>query len=419
MNTTTALDALSRLIQLSGDDSTDSKWIVESINEYLKKKDVLMIDQLTDEQRVELVNEIKSGFADHDQAMPDFLLDKSDNSVDDAPVTEKSESAEPTELDIANRKLEVAKNFLKDIDSRLARYESMDIDSAIELLEKYESIGTPEDIIASLKAKSESAEEAPEVTSEEVTTEVTETDATTEVVSEDPEKSKLEGSEEVEVEAPTSDDVTIEEDDPQNTEDENTEKFESEELATDNKGDEMSGQEQEVQIKHESEMTDDQKKLLARYQELGTPEEIEELVKRSEKMLEDNAELTDKSESLQEALHKYESIGTTEEILNVVEEFAGIKQKAESERISAELNIPVEKVTATIEKMESVSEAEALLKDLFMKSESAEVTEEDKPEVKNKHESDEQAEVVEEEQTLTQKSEAERMTSLGALMRKL
>lgn len=429
-NTISTLDAISKLILMGEDENSNYRWINEAVQKYLEDKKVSEVELLSEEDRNSLLEVLKMGFVDKDQSLPDYLVEKTDISVGEVPeevvITEKEQQVEEVvkppvqksegellaELDKANKRLEVAKDFLKDLDTRLVKYESLDVDGLIALLDKYESIGTPEDILDAIS----------KLESQEVDEEIIDNDKSE---SKDCEDSESEESDDAKGSDESEDDKYEEESEDnepnESDEDEANEKSESgtsvEIESTKHEGDEMTDQ-----VKHEEAQNtelEDMKKLLDRYQALGTPEEIEELVKRSEEMLDENSEMAGKMESMQADLEKYESIGEADEILDVITQFAEIKEKAESERIATALDIPVEKVRSTIAKLESISDAEELLTQLFAKTESEEdeVEEVEQEEVAPKTESaDEAAEVVEEQK---EKSEAERMTKLRQLCAKL
>lgn len=419
-NTISTLDAIAKIQQLGDDESTNMKWITEAVTNFLSTRELNAIDDLPEEERLSLLELLKMGFVDNDLPLPDYLVEETDLSVGNVPeeviidedkdleekvvdtdpaevVTaadevvdethlpedQKSESELLDELDKANKRLEVAKDFLKDLDTRLVKYESLDVDGLLSLLDKYESIGTPEAISEALDKfeKFEAELKKSEECSDKESTETEELK----------EESGDENSEELEVKDEADSDKSVNKE------------------STKNEGEEMS----EEKVVATSTELEDMKKLLDRYQALGTPEEIEELVKRSDSMIDDNADMAEKLESMMTNLENYESIGQPDEILEVIEEYASIKEKSESERIAKELNIPVEKVVSTINKMESVSEAEALLQDLFPKVESEEV--EDAEEVAPKLEADETAEVVE----VKFKTESDRMNKLRQLCAKL
>lgn len=172
------------------------------------------------------------------------------------------------------QKYEAAKLVIKELDAKVQKYESQDIDLLVQTLDKYESIGTPSQI----RAKLESAKTNP----------------------------KNESS------------------DPD---------------------------ERDERIKELEEQ-------LAAYQELGTIEEVEELMDAYKNSKEDQADLEEKLES-------YQELGTVSEMNQLITSYSEMKTKVESERIAEELNIDVSKVTTIIDKFESVAEAEATLRELF------------------------------------------------------
>ena len=319
------LDPKEVLLQLVSLGTSDEKygWISTLVAKALSDAAVATVEELQDQDRDSLIDEIKLGFGENGQDVPDFLKDDTGDDVtlkstlpDNAntlPDPNGAQVVAKLEADLAEanqklaeseKRLEVAKTFLQQIDEKLSKYEALDIDEIAETLMKYEALGTIDQFVE-FKAKVES-----------------------------------------------------------------TLNPEAGQSATDkliNKGDGMS---EKTNAKNEGE--DDVEALkaqLAKYQALGTVEEIEDLVGRSEQLLSDNADLSDKVESTKNELAKYESIGSVDEILGVVEEYATAKKKSESERIATTLSIPVEKVVETIDKMESVQAAEALLTTLFAKTE--------------------------------------------------
>lgn len=393
MNKLTELEVLNRLVAITLDpaqaDSTPWAGLVAGmVSSALTDAAVASVNELAPEQVCILLDQIKLGLSEGGFDTPDFLQDLTSDDValqstlpaNPAVVPDPNggitESSAKTEAEVANQKLEVAKGFLKELDTKLARYESLDIDSMLESLDKYESIGTVDEINA-LMAKVESIQ----AVSAETTNKSESVDKT--------------GA-----------------------------------GSSINKGEIMSGQDSTV-AKPKGE-GDDAAEKLAAYEALGTIEEIEALVARSEKLLEDNSELSEKVESLGESLGKYESIGNVDEILTVVTQYAEIKQKTESERIAAVLGLPVEKVLATIEKMESVQAAEDLLTSLFAKTEAevaaaAELAAKPKTESASATTDDGEAATLVDKTTETLKPKTEaapvahavRMTKLAELCKKL
>lgn len=345
MDGTQLKEVLARVIQLGASPETDNQygWISTLVSAYLSDNSVATYDDLNDDQQCELLCEIKEAFAELSLPLPDYLqeannagdvklvstlpsnaatLPDGNGGVTDrvdsgalAGTTMKVESDEDV-----RKKLEVAKQFLKELDGKLSKYEALNLEAVLDTLEKYESLGSIDEL-EEVMEKAESMYEKLEsarVDSAETT------------------KLKNEAAN-----AAAAQSV--------------------------NKGEPMT-----AKVEY-GVLTPDQVKALqeqlAQYQALGTVEEIEALVGKADDLLSDNVELSSKTESQRVELEKYESIGTTEEILDVVTKYAEIKQKSESERIAGELGIPVEKVLQTIDKMESISAAEELLKGLFAKSE--------------------------------------------------
>lgn len=315
--TLSPLDALAKLLQFSSITENNAGWINEDITKYLSDKTSLDIESLPEKSQLELIEQIKTKFLDNlakdtlATKIPDFLtgtiigtdpnaLGNKPVEVDNTNTTEevvnKSES-DRIILSLEN-KLDVSKLFMQEMDVRLARFESVDVDHLIELNSKYAELGTPEELQEALKALS----------------------------------------------AKTS-----------------TLKSES--------GD-------ETMKTTDTQTQEDKDALLARYQALGTPEEIEELMETINSSDTDGSgvvyESKTKSESrktelahAKEALVAYQEIGSTDEILGVITKYADTQMKYESERISTKLGISVDKVKKTIDKMESVSEAEEFLTEMF------------------------------------------------------
>lgn len=275
-----------------------------------------------------------------------------------------------SELDAANGKLALAKEFLQDMDSRLAKYESLELEEVLRLLDKYESLGTPEEITQQLlKMEAEGIDLPADIKEKSESCDPDKTDNDPEAV-----KPKSETTE----------------------------------------GDEMS--------------TED-KALLNKYKSLGTTEELETLMTKADEMFDENADMKEKSENLQaeltqksESLDQYTAIGTVDEIASVITDFDAFKTKAESERIASDLGIDVAHVTKAINKMESVQEAETFLRELFPKQEAEEVDDTEVSDLKTKSESEEVAELVTSDEVLPEhrpKMEASELKNLRAIMNKL
>lgn len=185
-------------------------------------------------------------------------------------------------------KFEAAKELVKQLDRKVAKYESIDLDEMMDTLQEYESLGTVDELRNKLKSESS------------------------------------EGG---------------------------SDKMEKEDL----------------------------EKQLKAYQEIGTIEELEELMSKykeskiNEKNLEaENKSDKDKLESLiqehdilLDKLESYVSIGSIGELNDLIEDYSTMKSESEARRISQELDISYDKVVSTIDKMESVVEAEELLREIF------------------------------------------------------
>lgn len=296
------LEILNQILALVGSDdqNSDYKTILDMINQATGDG---TIDDLSPEDQksllVSIINAINDGDLDVD--VPDVDLSEclaglTGSEVEPEAKIKKLES----DLANANKKLNVAKSLLRQLDTKVSKYEALNLDGMVDTLARYESMGTPDE----LKSKLESLSDKKLVTKPK--TEACSTDA-------------------------------------------------------DNKTSE------------EGNLEKSQMDLLKQYQELGTIDEIKALMSKTEALLLDHAEAKDKLESATQDLSKYESIGTPNEIITALSEYASIRTKTESERIATALGIDVNKVKRTIEKMESVADAEALLTDLLGKSESKEI----------------------------------------------
>lgn len=368
-NSTDTLSVLAQLLELSAKEGY--YWIGDALGDYLEKKNQEYLDDLTGEEQEELITQIAAKFPENGQEVPDYIktmnkgtavendfvaqnqiqapeVPNPDPNADPANQVHKSES----ELEF-EKKLSVLKDFLSNMDGRLAKYESADIDELTELLDKYQGIGDPEklsSIIEKLKAIKEELN-------------ITDTDDFEDVLEYLADKLKS-GTQ---------------------TETNLNQKSEGNEMDQ-NKVDEYQSQ------------IDDLKAKLARYEELGTPEELKEIMDRVDETVEDNASLADanadmaeKLESAEDELAKYREIGTPAEINGLVDTHIEMRTKAESARIAEDLGIDAETVARAIDKFESVSEAEEFVRGMFSKNES------DNRQSKGnraKHESDERADFV-------------------------
>jgi plasmid stabilization system protein ParE len=368
-NSTDTLSVLAQLLELSAKEGY--YWIGDALGDYLEKKNQEYLDDLTGEEQEELITQIAAKFPENGQEVPDYIktmnkgtavendfvaqnqiqapeVPNPDPNADPANQVHKSESEVEFE-----KKLSVLKDFLSNMDGRLAKYESADIDELTELLDKYQGIGDPEklsSIIEKLKAIKEELN-------------ITDTDDFEDVLEYLADKLKS-GTQ---------------------TETNLNQKSEGNEMDQ-NKVDEYQSQ------------IDDLKAKLARYEELGTPEELKEIMDRVDETVEDNASLADanadmaeKLESAHDELAKYREIGTPAEINGLVDTHIEMRTKAESARIAEDLGIDAETVARAIDKFESVSEAEEFVRGMFSKNES------DNRQPKGnraKHESDERADFV-------------------------
>lgn len=372
------LNVLTQLLQFSDDHANDAAWIRDAVDQYMLDKSKVTIESLSEDEVNDLVEIIKLRFIDLGIELPDYMNTETDSSVEGKGEEDKIAKLE-SELLTANRKLDVAKQFMKEMDTKLSKLESVNADDLVLLLAEYESIGSPEDLMkmisdnSSLQEKldslmtqienpqgteaqpgTEGTQEAGQETTENAATaaetSTTETAAGTEPGSEGEATTAVENTS-------TEEKSTTDAADPKNSDTDKSvvsEKSEGEQMQT-----------QETEVDKVAEAAADQAELLKRYQELGTPEELAELVEKTSKVVDANAELTEKVESASELLARYESIGEPEELEKLVEDFGQIKVEAEADRICGELGIPKEKVVAAIDKLGTIEAAESLLRDLF------------------------------------------------------
>lgn len=372
------LNVLTQLLQFSDDHANDAAWIRDAVDQYMLDKSKVTIESLSEDEVNDLVEIIKLRFIDLGIELPDYMNTETDSSVEGKGEEDKIAKLE-SELLTANRKLDVAKQFMKEMDTKLSKLESVNADDLVLLLAEYESIGSPEDLMkmisdnSSLQEKldslmtqienpqgteaqpgTEGTQEAGQETTENAApaaeTSITETATGTEPGSEGEATTAVENTS-------TEEKSTTDAADPKNSDTDKSvvsEKSEGEQMQT-----------QETEVDKVAEAAADQAELLKRYQELGTPEELAELVEKTSKVVDANAELTEKVESASELLARYESIGEPEELEKLVEDFGQIKVEAEADRICGELGIPKEKVVAAIDKLGTIEAAESLLRDLF------------------------------------------------------
>lgn len=107
------------------------------------------------------------------------------------------------------------------------------------------------------------------------------------------------------------------------------------------------------------------KEKLKAYEDLGTPEDIEELTELAEQTADDTAEMTEKNESMNAQLNQYKSIGTPASIKRVLASYGNLRTKLESIRMSKKLGVKAKVAFNLINKLESVDEAEATLRGLL------------------------------------------------------
>lgn len=374
------LNVLTQLLQFSDDHANDASWIRDAVDQYMLDKSKVTIESLSEDDINDLVEIIKLRFIDLGIELPDYMNTETDSSVEGKGEEDRVAKLE-SELSTANRKLDVAKQFMKEMDTKLSKLESVDADELVMLLAEYESIGSPEDLMKMISDNSalqekldslmtqienpqgteaqpgaEGTQEAPQPSAENAAP-AAETATSTEAPGTEP-GSEGDVTTKVDTESSKTEEEksTTEVADPQNSDTDKSvvsEKSEGEMMT------------QETEVDKAASVAADQAELLKRYQALGTPEELAELVEKTSKVVDANAELTEKVESATTLLARYESIGEPEELEKVVEDFGQIKIEAEANRICGELGIPKEKVLAAIDKLGTIEEAEALLRDLF------------------------------------------------------
>lgn len=110
--------------------------------------------------------------------------------------------------------------------------------------------------------------------------------------------------------------------------------------------------------------------LLARYKELGTIEELEELADRLEESEVISKDEAEQIEETKEKLESYQRFGTLAQLQAVADEFEEMKMKAESARLADQFGIEPETAASILAKTESVAQAESILSDLAPKHES-------------------------------------------------
>lgn len=300
------------------------------------------------------------------------------------PKDQSEETVSLAEHNKLKNKLEVAKNFLKQLDLQVSKYESLDIDALVEDLEKYETLGSVEDLVK-LKSESEKMRTKNTPTLAGLLLKKVEQDETPtqeEIKDEILDETLTEGELADKIDNEAGEDLAkseTSEEEKEESEEEEEEKDSDKESYDDSEDDDEDEEEEEeadapVEVKFEN-----AQKRLARYKNLGSPRDIKACFNKMESLMISHRKVSGKLES-------YQEIGSIPEIVQVCTDYAEIKTKQESVRISEKLGIPVEKVASTIEKMESVAEAEKLLGELFSKSES-EKEEVKQPELKEKVES--------------------------------
>lgn len=308
--------------------------------------------------------------------------------MSDTPNT--ADTVSKAEHDLALNKLEVAKTFLTELDTKVSKYEALGVDELVAKIEKYEALGTPEDLV---KLKSESATMSEQLTLAGKLLKKHEDDAADVPAKKDLVlESQVDLDEAAKLVAKGAPDLKLENDDDD---------YDDE----DDEDEELEGDTPELKLENA-------KKKLESYRKLGSRKDIRAVFVKAESLVNSHSRLSEKLES-------YKEIGSKDEILQICNEYAGIRTKQESERISTDLGLPLEKVLSTIDKMESVGEAEKLLRELFPKSES-----DSNPVLKEKTES-EKATIVDDKTVKTQleplqaKTEAANLDNLRQLCKKL
>jgi hypothetical protein len=283
----------------------------------------------------------------------DSVIDQAGNSVNE------NDKQDELDINLLNKKLEVAKGFVQDLDQKNQKFESEikqlreektqlenQLTIKTDLVSKYESLGTPEEL-GDLKSSYVELQSKFESTSSEL--EQKESDA-----------------------AKTSSDENLKAESEKTEEDSNT----------------MSSEDKDV--------------LLKKYQELGTVEELAAFKKSCEdknddkKNSDEDEEQKQKDEAFQamEAqLAKYTAIGEPEEIQALVDRVYEEKMESESTRLATKYNMTVEKARESIDKFESVAELEEFLDGFLPKVESTDDNEKTEDETKQKSESAEEDQV--------------------------
>lgn len=311
-------------------------------------------------------------------------------------MSNNPEMVPKSELDMANNKLEVAKNFLTELDAKVSKYEALGIDELVARVEKYEALGSVEDL-NNMKSESEEMTKqlslAAKLLKKHESDEPAEKDLLTE------EQQTLA---EAQKEADKAPDLKLEDDESEDYDDSD----EDDEDEDEEEEEELEGDTPELKL-------ESAKKKLESYQKLGSVKDIRKVFAKAESLVDSHAKTSAKLES-------YEEIGSKAEILQICNEFSEMKTKQESERIATALSLPVEKVLTTIEKMESVSEAEKLLSQLFSKGESKTDTAKEKTaKLESDNTDSEKASLIGQLGVVTQKSESENLENLRQLCRKL
>lgn len=260
-------------------------------------------------------------------------------------------------------KLGVAKDFLRQLDAQVSKYESLDINQKINELELYQKHGSIEEF-SKLKSESKVMKKSPtlagtllrkveqdETTQNEALKAITETELEEQIDKEAPEDMNLGEKEKVEENESTED---------ESKDKDKTDSYDDSEDDDEDEDDDEVDEDASPEVKFEA-----AQRTLNKYRQLGSLKEIRQVLGKMESLLDSHIETNEKLES-------YQEIGTIPELIDVCTGYAKIKTKEEAARISTKLNIPVDKVISAIEKTETVGDAETLLTQLFSKNESEE-----------------------------------------------
>lgn len=313
----------------------------------------------------------------------------------------------------------VMKGLLKELDSKVSKFESMDLEGVEEVLEKYESLGTPEALkdalnqLDALAKKSESDDCENDDDDDDDEKEEKETEEESEVNKENEDGAGTENEPVAEPKESTSeeDELSKQLDDEEKDEEEETNKSEG--------NDKMSKELEEKVAKLESDLAT-AKDLNAKYESLGgSPEEIGNLLDEVNSSLEQFNKMGSKEEILSKLesydavcgenkdltakVESFEAIGTVEQVSEMFEELKNAKLESAADDLSKELDISKEQALLSINKFESVDEARDFLTQVLpSKAGAGKVVTGDEA----KHESEEESVVTDEAEKEEEKAEA-------------